>query len=130
MLAAPAGSAIAAKLHGLRISVVSGGADNTFRATADVSRNVVVIVVDADQLGISTIRDLHAIFPDVHILALSRDSSVLAHAVPAGATVALPSATSAAQLAKMVARLAAGERSSRRASRAAPRRPRSPPGRG
>jgi DNA-binding NarL/FixJ family response regulator len=79
-----------------------------FRASAVLTRNVVVIVVDADQLGISTIKDLHAIFPDVHILALSRDASVLAHAVPAGATVALPTATSTSQLAKMVARLAAG----------------------
>ena len=107
VLSAPAGSAIAARLHGLRTSVVSGGADDTFRATANISRNVVVIVIDADQAGISTIRDLHTIFPDVRILALSGDPSLLAHAVPAGATVALPSSTSAALVAKTVSRLAA-----------------------
>ncbi len=107
VLSAPAGSAIAAKLHGIRTSVVSGGADSAFRATANISRNVVVIVIDADQAGIATIRDLHTIFPDVRILALSGDASLLAHAVPAGATVALPSSTSAALVAKTVARLAA-----------------------
>ena len=107
VLAAPAGSAIAAQPRGLRTSVVSGGVDDMFRASANLTRNVVVIVVDADQLGISTIKDLRAIFPDVHILALSSDSSVLAHAVPAGATVALSTATPTSQLAEMVARLAA-----------------------
>ena len=107
VLSVPAGSAIAAKLHGLRTSVVSGGADNTFRATANVSRDVVVIVIDADQAGIATIRDLHAVFPRVRILALSGDPALLAHAVPAGATVALPSSTSAALVAKTVGRLAA-----------------------
>ena len=107
VLSVPAGSAIAAKLHGLRTSVVSGDAENTFRATANVSRDVVVIVIDADQAGIATIRDLHAVFPRVRILALSGDSALLARAVPAGATVALPSSTSAALVAKTVERLAA-----------------------
>ncbi len=87
--------------------MVSGGAENTFRATANVSRDVVVIVIDADQAGIATIRDLHAVFPHVRILALSGDPVLLAHAVPAGATVALPSSTSAALVAKTVERLAA-----------------------
>jgi len=107
VLSAPAGNAIAARLHGLRTSVVSGGADDTFRATGNVNRNVVVIVIDADQVGISTIRDLHTIFPDVRIVALSGDPSLLAHAVSAGATVALPSSTSATLVAKTVSRLAA-----------------------
>ena len=107
VLSAPAGNAIAAKLHGLRTSVVSGGADDTFRATANGSRNVVVIVLDADRAGIATIRDLHTIFPDVRIVALSADPSLRAHAVPAGATLALPSSTPAALVAKTVARLAA-----------------------
>ena len=107
VLAASAGSAIAANLHGLRTNVVSGDADATFRATGNSSVNVVVLVVDADQLGISTIRELHAIYPDVRILALSRLASVRGMAVPAGATVALPTGTSPAQLAKTIARLAA-----------------------
>ena len=107
VLSAPAGSAIAARLHGLQTSVVSGGADDTFRATASLGHDVVVVVIDADQAGISTIRDLHTIFPDVRIVALSGDPSLLSQAVPAGATVALPSSTSAALVAKTVSRLAA-----------------------
>ena len=50
VLAASSSGAIAAKLHGLLINVVSGGADDTFRATANMTRDVVVIVIDADQL--------------------------------------------------------------------------------
>ncbi len=107
VLAAPAGSAIAAKLHGLQTNVVSGSADDAFRATASLTRNVVVVVVDADQVGIATIRDLHTTFPDVRIVALSTKSSILSQAVPAGATVALPSSTSPEQLAKTIAKLAA-----------------------
>ena len=107
VLSAPSGSAIAAKLHGLQTSVVTGGADSAFRATANIRRYVVVIVIDADQAGISTIRDLHAIFPEVHIVALSDDTSILSDAVPAGATIALPSSTSATLIAKTVSRLAA-----------------------
>ncbi|MGZ4395855.1 MAG: hypothetical protein ACXVZ2_10890, partial [Gaiellaceae bacterium] len=107
VLSVPAGGAIAARLHGLHTSVVSGAADDTFRATANIARNVVVVVIDADQAGISMIRDLHTIFPEVRIVALSSDASLLSHAVPAGATVALPASTSAALVAKTVTRLAA-----------------------
>jgi DNA-binding NarL/FixJ family response regulator len=107
VLAAPVvGGQIAGALHGLRTHVVSGGADAAFRAVANSSRRVAVIVVDADEVGVQTIRDLHTIFPDVRILALSKDASVRASAVPAGATVALPTSTPTAQLAKMVSRLA------------------------
>jgi len=107
VLAAPVvGDQLAGALHGLLTHIVSGDTDATFRAAADPSRRVVVIVVDADLLGVTTIKDLHTIFPDVRILALSRDPSVLARAVPAGATVALPTSTPTAQLATMVSRLA------------------------
>ncbi len=107
VVSAPGGNAIAARLHGLQTSVVSGGADDAFRAMADAGRNVVVIVIDADQAGLPAIRDLHTVFPDVRIVALSGDPSLLSHAVPAGASVALSSSSSAATVAKTVARLAA-----------------------
>ena len=107
VLAAPGGSAIAARLHGVRTSGVSGGTDETFRATAGSGGNVVVVVIDADRAGISAVKDLHTIFPDVRIVVLSSDPTLLAHAVPAGATVALPSSTPAALVAKTVSRLAA-----------------------
>ena len=108
ILAAPAGSAIASQLHGLVTSVVSGGADDTFRAAANPRRDVVVLVRDADQIGISTIRDLPRDLPQTCACVASRAIRPFSRAsCPPARPSHSPSGTSASQVAKMVARLAA-----------------------
>jgi hypothetical protein len=79
-----------------------------FDVTGDPRTDVKVIIVDADEYGLSLVHDLRTVFPSIVIVALSNDSGRLSRAVTAGATIALPKTTSPAQLAKIVTRLARG----------------------
>ena len=81
-------------------------ADPTFDAAANPNRDVRVIVVDADELGVATVRDLHIVFPSVKIIALAAGPKTMAAALRAGATVVLPRTTPPATLAKIIQRLA------------------------
>jgi hypothetical protein len=80
--------------------------DPTFDAAANRNRDVRVIVVDADELGVATVRDLHIVFPSVKIVALAAGPKTMAAALKAGATVVLPRTTPPATLAKIIQRLA------------------------
>ena len=64
-----------------------------------------VIVVDVDEFGVGFVRDLHTVFPQLRIVALSKSSTTLAAALRNGATVALPRSTAPATLAKVIAKL-------------------------
>jgi hypothetical protein len=85
--------------------VPATSSDTTFNYTGDPKRNVQVIVVDADQYGLGLVHDLRTVFPMVKLIALTSDPSKLSRAVRAGATLALPKATTATKLAKVVTSL-------------------------
>jgi hypothetical protein len=85
---------------------VATSADPTFDAAANRNRDVRVIVVDTDELGVATVRDLHIVFPSVKIVALAAGPKTMAAALRAGATVVLPRTTPPATLAKIIRRLA------------------------
>ncbi|MGH3105160.1 MAG: Ig-like domain-containing protein, partial [Gaiellaceae bacterium] len=86
---------------------VKAEGDATFDVTGNTRRNVEVVVVDVDRYGLGLVRDLRTVFPDVKILALTNDPKLLARAVKAGATIALPRSTPDAQIARVIKRLAA-----------------------
>jgi hypothetical protein len=81
-------------------------ADPAFDAAANRNRDVRVVVVDADELGVATVRDLHIVFPSVKIVALAAGPKTMAAALKAGATIVLPRTTPPATLARIIQRLA------------------------
>ena len=85
--------------------VIKSVPDDTFALAGASNRNVQVIVVDVDQYRLSFVHDLRTVFPELKIVALSNDPALLSRAVPAGATVALPTSTPPQVLAKIVRRL-------------------------
>jgi DNA-binding NarL/FixJ family response regulator len=100
---------VARGISGIKTKVVSAATgDASFTIAANRSRNVQVIVVDADQYGLGLIHDLRTVFPTVKLIALSDDPRKLARAVAAGASIALPRSSPSASLAKVVSRLALG----------------------
>ena len=88
------------------IRLVAAAGESTFTLTGRVDRNVGVIVLDVDRYGLPMLRDLHALFPEVRIVAISKDARTLAIAIRKGATVALPATTPTAQLGSLIGRLA------------------------
>jgi len=77
----------------------------TFDAAANRNRDVRVIVVDVDELGVATVHDLHVVFPSVKIVALAAGPKTMAAALRAGATIVLPRSTPPATVAKIIKRL-------------------------
>jgi hypothetical protein len=106
VLAGTAAKGVGGKL-GKQKPLLVASADPTFDAAANRNRDVRVIVVDADELGVSTVRDLHVVFPSVKIVALAAGPKTMAAALKAGATIVLPRTTPPATLAKIIQRLAA-----------------------
>jgi hypothetical protein len=84
------------------------GVDNAFDLAGAGSGDVQVMVVDVDEFGIAFVRDLHMVFPSMKIVALSRDPKLLAAALKAGASVALPTSTPSPTLAAVIAKLLRG----------------------
>jgi Zn-dependent alcohol dehydrogenase len=60
---------------------------------ASPKQNVQVVVIDIDRIGLQAISDLRLVFPNVRILALSRDAQSRLKAKQAGATAALSPAS-------------------------------------
>ena len=85
--------------------VTAAGVDNAFDLAGTGTGDVQVMVVDVDQFGVSFVRDLHVVFPNMRIVALSKSPKLLAAALKAGASVALPSSTPSPTLAAVIARL-------------------------
>ena len=81
------------------------GVDPTFDAAANRSRDVRVLVVDVDELGVAAVRDLHTVFPSLKIVALAAGPKTMARALKAGATIVLPRSTPPATLARIIQRL-------------------------
>jgi DNA-binding NarL/FixJ family response regulator len=84
----------------------ASGADQTFDHIASTPHEVGVVVVDADAYGTRFISDLRTVFPNVRVIAISREPARRVLAVRAGATLALPRNTTARQLAKAIALVA------------------------
>jgi hypothetical protein len=105
VLAGTAAKGVGGSLGKQKVTVVTS-ADPAFDAAANRNRDVRVIVVDADELGVSTVHDLHVVFPSVKIVALAAGPKTMAAALKAGATVVLPRTTPPATLAKIIQRLA------------------------
>ena len=102
VVSGPSVAGLGSGLNGVRVLQTAG--DDTFSAAA--SGNVSVAVIDVDQYGLATIRDLHTLFPDLRLIAVSDNPKTLGRAVVLGATVALPSSTPSQQLAALIGRLA------------------------
>jgi hypothetical protein len=85
--------------------VSASGVEPTFDEAASRKRDVRVIVLDVDELGIGLVRDLHTVFPSVKIVALASGPRLMAAALKAGASVILPRSTPRVTLAKVVRRL-------------------------
>ena len=64
-----------------------------FSMIASPGRNVQVVVIEVDRFGVRPIADLRLVFPNIRILALSRDPKVRLKAQQAGATIALSPAS-------------------------------------
>jgi hypothetical protein len=105
VLAGAAAKDVNGKL-GKQKPMVVNAVEPTFDAAANRNRDVRVVVVDVDEFGVSVVRDLHAVFPAVKIVALAAGPRTMAAALKAGATVVLPRSTPPATLAKIIQRLA------------------------
>jgi hypothetical protein len=81
------------------------GVEPAFDLAASRAMNVRVIVVDVEEFGLGFLRDLHAVFPTVRIVALSSSPMKLAVALRSGAAAALPRSASPALVAKTIQRL-------------------------
>jgi DNA-binding NarL/FixJ family response regulator len=104
-LAGTAAKGVNGSLGKQKATVVTS-VDPTFDAAANRNRDVRVIVVDVDELGLATVHDLHVVFPSVKIVALAAGPKTMAAALKAGATMVLPRSTPPATLAKIIQRLA------------------------
>ena len=90
--------------RGARV-VAAQGVEPTFNAAASRTTDVRVIVIDMNQFGSSLIRDLHAVFPSVKIVALASTPRAMVAALKAGAAVALPRSTPPSTLARVIQKL-------------------------
>ncbi|HEX9379917.1 MAG TPA: Ig-like domain-containing protein [Gaiellaceae bacterium] len=106
VLAGPATRDLAGTKRNPRF-VAASGVEPTFDAAASRHRDVRVIVVDVDSLGLALIRDLHTVFPSVKIVALASGPRTMAAALRAGAAIVLPRSTPPATLAKVIQKLLA-----------------------
>jgi hypothetical protein len=97
-----AGAALPGKLPVSGKTVAAVSESTAFELAGDPTKNVGVIVIDADQYTLGMIHDLRTVFPMVQLVALSNSASRRAAAVRAGATIALPKTTTAPKLAKVV----------------------------
>jgi hypothetical protein len=105
VLAGAAAKDVNGKL-GKQKPMVVNAVEPTFDAAANRNRDVRVLVVDVDEFGVGVVRDLHAVFPSVKIVALAAGPKTMAAALKAGATVVLPRSTPPATLARIIQRLA------------------------
>jgi hypothetical protein len=103
----PSGLSVGAGARKPKVVSVDG-VEAAFNLAGSGSGDVQVMIVDVDQFGVAFVRDLHMVFPSMKIVALSRDPKLLAAALKAGATVALPSSTPSPTLAAVVAKLLRG----------------------
>ncbi|MFL5918543.1 MAG: Ig-like domain-containing protein, partial [Gaiellaceae bacterium] len=104
VLAGAAAKDVDGQLGNQRRKVVSE-VEPTFDAAANRNRDVRVIVVDVDEFGVGLVRDLHAVFPSVKIVALAAGPKTMASALKAGATIVLPRSTPPGTLARIIKRL-------------------------
>jgi len=82
--------------------------DGSYKLTGAYRRNVQVVVVDVDRLGLGLVRGLRTVFPTVRIVALSNNRGVLARAKKAGANLAFARSTPDPKVVRTVRRLASG----------------------
>ena len=102
VISGPSVTGLGSGLSGVHVLQTAG--DDTFAAAG--TANVTVVVIDLDQYGLATLRDLHTLFPEIRLIALSDNPKTLGRAVVLGATVALPTSTPSQQLAALIGRLA------------------------
>jgi DNA-binding NarL/FixJ family response regulator len=106
LLAGPAARSIGGKFPTRKL-VTASAIEPTFDAAASRRTDVRVIVVDVDAFGVSLIRDLHAVFPSMKIVALTSSPKQMIASLKAGAVIALPLATPASVLTRVITRLLA-----------------------
>lgn len=85
--------------------IQADGDDETFSATANPKRNVEIVVVDVDLLGVGLVRGLRIVFPSVKVLALAGKPELRVKAVKAGAAAALPRSAPPSVIARVIRQL-------------------------
>ncbi len=76
------------------------GPDAAFTLAAAANRDLPVILVDVDELGIGFLRDLRTVFPAMRLVALASDPATLARAGRAGASLTVPRSARLERLAR------------------------------
>jgi hypothetical protein len=89
-----------------RAKLIPAELESTFALAGDANRNVGVIVVDVDLYGVDFVRDLRTLFPSIRLVAVASAKRELQEASHAGASVALPRATTPAALGQAIRGLA------------------------
>ncbi|HEU5277858.1 MAG TPA: Ig-like domain-containing protein [Gaiellaceae bacterium] len=107
VLAGSAATGIRGTFSQLPRLVRSSSVEPTFDAAASRRSDVRVIVIDVNDFGVGMVRELHAVFPALKIVALTSSPRQLAAALKAGASVALPPSTPASMIARVIQRLLA-----------------------
>jgi hypothetical protein len=108
LLAGPATRGISGTFTTQKPKLISvSGVEPTFDAAASRRTDVRVIVIDVDAFGVSLIRDLHAVFPSMKIVALTSGPKQMAASLKAGAAIALPRSTPASMLGRLITKLLA-----------------------
>jgi hypothetical protein len=108
LLVGPAAGSIRDKFPTRKPKLVTASSiEPTFDAAASRKTDVRVIVVDVDAFGVSLVRDLHAVFPSMKILALTSSPKRMTASLKAGAVIALPRSTPASILTRVITRLLA-----------------------
>jgi DNA-binding NarL/FixJ family response regulator len=85
---------------------VRASVPGTFTLVGSPKSNIQVVVVDTQLYGLRVVRDLRLVFPDLRVLALTNGPKGTLAALQAGATMALPRSSSAAELANAIDQLA------------------------
>jgi hypothetical protein len=107
LLAGSAADTVRGKFARTPKVVRASSVEPAFDAAASRRNDVRVIVIDVDEFGVAMIRDLHAVFPSVKIVALTSGPRQMAASLKAGAAVALPRSTPATVLTRLIQRLLA-----------------------
>jgi FixJ family two-component response regulator len=98
LITAPSISAKLVRQLSTRYLVKTVDTLTVFTATHAPNERVGAVVLDVRHAGLSTIRHLHFVFPDLHIVALVSSSTASRRAKTAGASVFVVKPASAAQL--------------------------------
>jgi hypothetical protein len=104
LVSAPSMPAALMRQLSTRYLVKTVDTETVFTKTSAPNERVGTVVLDASTAGLSTIRHLHAVFPNLHIVALVSSAAAGRLARAAGASMTVVKPASAAQLSARLSR--------------------------